>query len=171
MTVQVAIVSAVAENGVIGRDGGMPWRLSTDLARFKALTMGAPVVMGRKTFETLKVPLPGRKNIVVTRNGSYPVPDGVLREASLDAALFRATALAEGSGGGTVFVIGGGAIYAQAMAMADELHVTHVEAEIDGDTLFPPIDPHVWTAVRQEVYPAGARDSHATRYVVYRRAG
>ena len=156
---------AVAENGVIGRDGGMPWRLSADMRRFKATTMGKPVVMGRKTWESFpKRPLPGRHNIIVTRDPAYAA-DGASVVASLDAAL----ALARGEGAGEVCVIGGGEVYAAALPCADRLDVTHILAEIDGDTRFPAIDPAVWHAVSGEDFPAGDKDSHPTRHVVYER--
>lgn len=176
--IPVILVVAVAENGVIGRDGAMPWKLSSDLKRFKADTMGKPVIMGRKTFEAIGKPLPGRLNIVVTRDYDWEA-DGVLRAGSLEGALDIARAHCEAiirdavEAGETVetgiCVIGGGQIYAQAMDRADELRVTHVLAEIDGDTVFPPIDPAEWKTTLSEDYPAGEKDSHATRYAVYRR--
>lgn len=162
---RVTLVVGVAENGVIGRDGGMPWRLSSDLRRFKATTMGKPVVMGRKTWESLpKRPLPGRHNVVVTRDPAYRA-EGATVAGSLDEAL----AIARGEGADEACVIGGGEIYAAALPLADTLDVTHVLAEIDGDTLFPVIDPKLWQAVSNEDHPAGEKDSHATRHVVYRR--
>lgn len=162
---RVTLVVAVAENGVIGRDGGMPWRLSTDMRRFKATTMGKPVVMGRKTWESFpKRPLPGRHNIIVTRDPAYAA-EGASVVASLEAAL----ALARGEGAGEVCVIGGGEVYAAALPRADRLDVTHIMAEIDGDTRFPAIDPAVWRAVSSEDFPAGETDSHPTRHVVYER--
>lgn len=164
----LSIVAAVARNRVIGRDGGLPWRLSSDLKRFKALTMGKPIIMGRKTWDSLGRPLPGRPHVVVTRNGAFSEP-GVERAESLAAAIARAEALADDAGAGEVCVIGGGEIYRQAIGCADRLHLTHVEAEFDGDTVFPEIDPSVWECVREERLPAGERDSHATRYAVYRR--
>jgi len=135
--VRIRLVAAVAENGVIGRDGGMPWRLSTDMKRFKATTMGKPVVMGRKTWESFpKRPLPGRHNIVVTRDPTYAA-EGASVAGSLDAAL----ALARAEGAREACVIGGGEIYAAALPLADSLDATHILAEIDGDTYFPAIDP------------------------------
>lgn len=160
----IAIVVAVAENGVIGRDGGMPWRLSTDLKRFKAVTLGKPVIMGRKTFDSIGRPLPGRANIVVTRNRDWRA-DGVTVTATLDEAL----AMAAREDGDEICVIGGGELYAQAIGLADRLHVTHVLADIDGDTRFPPIDPSVWAVVEVAEVPPGEKDSHATRYAVYER--
>ena len=174
----LSVIAAVSKNGVIGLDGDMPWRLSSDLKRFKALTMGAPIVMGRKTFESIGRPLPGRLNIVVTRNYDWAA-DGVMRVGSLDAALELATAHLESAEpdpndpearlADEIFVIGGGEIYAQALAIADLLYVTHVEAEVEGDTHFPAIDPAVWEIVEEEACPAGERDTHAVRFVTYER--
>ena len=162
---RITLVVAVAENGVIGRNGGMPWRLSTDMKRFKDTTMGKPVVMGRKTWESFpKRPLPGRHNIVVTRDPAYEAQDASVA-ASLDAAL----ALARAEGAPEACVIGGGEIYAAALPLADRLDVTHILAGIDGDTRFPAIDPAIWRAVSNADFPAGDKDSHATRHVVYAR--
>lgn len=168
----VSIMVAVAENGVIGRDGGLPWRLSSDLKRFKALTIGKPVVMGRKTFESIGKALPGRHCLVVTRDRSFRA-DGVDTAASLDEAIRLATVRARCAPGGAdaVCVIGGGEIYRQAMPLADRLYVTHVLAAPDGDTTFPPIDPAIWETVSSEDHPAGDKDSHPTRFVVYARRG
>lgn len=166
--IAVALVAAVAANGVIGADGGMPWRLSSDLRRFKALTLGHPVVMGRRTFESIGKPLPGRLNVVVSRDGGITGPD-VIVAPSPEAALARAAAAARAAGLDTVFVIGGGTIYAAAMPEADRLHITHVEAEPGGDTHFPPIDPALWEPIAEERVPAGDRDTAPTRYVVYKR--
>ena len=168
----IAIHVAIAENGVIGRDGGLPWRLSTDLRRFKAETMGKPVVMGRKTYEGIGRPLPGRLNIVVTRDRLWRAA-GVEVAHSLDDALRLAKARARCMAGvDEVCIIGGGQIYAQALPLADRLYVTHVLAEPEGDAHFPPIEPAAWRLVRSEEVPAGEKDSHATRHSVYeRRAG
>ena len=165
----IVIHVAVAENGVIGRDGGLPWRLSTDLKRFKAATMGKPVIMGRKTYEGIGRPLPGRLNVVVTRDRAWRA-DGVEAAGSLQDAIVLAKARARCVAGiDEVAVIGGGEIYAQAMEAADRLHVTHVEARPEGDTTFPPIDPQRWEQVSAEDVPAGEKDSHPTRFAVYRR--
>lgn len=166
---RIIIVVAMAENGVIGRDGDMPWKLSTDLKRFKALTMGKPLVMGRKTFESVGgKPLPGRPHVIVSRGAAIDVP-GVETQASLEAALARAKAIAGASGVDEVCIAGGGEIYRQALPLADELHVTHVEAVIDGDTVFPPIDPGLFELVEETAFPAGEKDNYPTRYAVYRR--
>lgn len=161
---RIEIYVAVARNGIIGSDGKMPWHLSSDLKRFKAGTLGKPVIMGRKTWESIGKPLPGRRNIVATRNRDYR-PEGGETAPSLAEAL----AIAAAEEAQAVAVIGGGEIYRQAMEIADTLHVTHVEAALEGDTRFPVIDPAVWEAVSREKVPAGERDSFATEYVVYER--
>jgi len=168
---RVTLVVAIAQNRVIGRDGDLPWRLSTDMKRFKQTTMGCPVVMGRKTWESFpKRPLPGRLNIVITRDATYRA-EGAEIVGSLDDALTLARTRARcGAACDDIFVIGGGQVYAQAMRLADRLDVTHVLAEVDGDTHFPPIDPALWHVVSSQDIPAGDRDSHATRYVVYDRS-
>ena len=169
-SVKIGIYVAIAENGVIGRDGGLPWRLSTDLKRFKATTMGKPVIAGRKTWESFpRRPLPGRPNIVVTRDAGYPA-EGADVVTSLDDALALAKLKLEALPGlDEVCVLGGGEIYRQALPLADRLHVTHVLAEVDGDTRFPDVDPVVWKIVSSEDFPAGEKDSHPTRYTVYER--
>ncbi|MDP3896925.1 MAG: dihydrofolate reductase [Mesorhizobium sp.] len=167
----VVIHAAVAENGVIGRDGGLPWRLSSDLKRFKAGTMGRPIVMGRKTFESIGKALPGRLNIVVTRDRAFRA-DGVETVGSLEEAVTLATVRGRCmAGADEIAIIGGGQLYAQALPIADRLEITHVLAEVEGDTRFPAIDPQVWAADRFEDVPAGERDSHATRFAVYRKRG
>jgi len=166
----IVIHVAVAENGVIGREGDMPWKLSSDLKRFKAETMGKPVVMGRKTFESIGKPLPGRLNIVVTRNPDWRA-EGVETVRSLDDALTLARLRGRCMPANEICIVGGGEIYGQAIDRADRLHVTHVLASIDGDTRFPAIDPTMWRPVEIEDHPPGDKDSHATRHVVYERAG
>jgi dihydrofolate reductase len=165
----VAIYVAIAENGVIGREGGLPWRLSSDLKRFKAGTMGKPIIMGRKTWQGLGRPLPGRLNIVVTRDKGYRA-EGAEVTASLGDAITLARARARCmAGADEICVIGGGEIYAQALPLADRLNVTHVLGEVEGDTRFPGIDPGIWHVVSAEDFPAGEKDTHATRHTVYER--
>lgn len=180
----ISIIVAVARNGVIGRDGAMPWRLSSDLKRFKALTLGHPVIMGRKTFESIGKPLVDRLNIVVSRNTDWEA-DGVLRVSSLGAAIELGIAhleaiwreaeederLDDEDVPAEVFVIGGGEIYAQAIGLADVIYVTEVKAELEGDTRFPPIEPAEWEETHSEDVPAGDRDSHATRFAIFERRG
>ncbi|MFD0917627.1 dihydrofolate reductase [Pseudahrensia aquimaris] len=166
--VDVSIVVAAAENGVIGADGDMPWRLSTDLQRFKKLTLGKPMIMGRKTFDSIGKALPGRTSIVVTRDSEWQA-EGVVAVGSLDKAFDLALEIANADGVDELCVVGGGQIYAQAMDRADVLHVTTVHASPQGDTVFPAIDLAVWQAVHEEPVPAGEKDSATTTYRVYRR--
>jgi dihydrofolate reductase len=164
----VSLVVAVARNGVIGVDGGLPWRLSSDLKRFKANTIGRPVIMGRKTFQSIGKPLPGRENIVVTRDKAF-APEGVHVCGTIDAAMQLARQKARDAGVAEICVIGGGELYRQTIDHADRLVVTFVEAEVEGDTKFPFIDPAVWIEATSENHPATEKDSHPTRHVVYER--
>ena len=156
----VVLIVAVADNGVIGADDKLPWRLKSDLKRLKALTIGKPIVMGRKTFLTLPRPLPGRTNIVVTRDSSFRSP-GALVTTSLPDALRRSVA--------EIAVIGGAEIYAQCMNVADRLELTEVHAAPPGDTCFPAIDQAQWEEVSRVPNPAGPDDSVAFTYVTYCR--
>ncbi len=165
---KIILVVAVAQNGVIGRDGDLPWRLPSDLKRFKQLTLGKPVVMGRKTWDSIGRPLPGRPNIVVTRDASFAAP-GATVVSSLDEGLAVAQREAEALGVDEVCVIGGGQIYAQVFDRADILHVTRVEADVAGDTRFPAIDPAVFEKVADEPIPQGEKDSHAMHFATWRR--
>ena len=152
------IVVAMAENGVIGRDGGMPWHLSSDLKYFKALTLGRPMVMGRKTFESIGKPLPGRQTFVVTRDPGF-APDGVTVLSDLDAALEAASASAEAKGVTSFVVAGGGALYAATIGRADRLFITRIAASPEGDTRFPTVDPALWQLAASEPMIRGERDS------------
>lgn len=163
---KLVLVVAIAKNGVIGRQGGLPWRLSTDLKRFKAITMGKPVVMGRKTWESIGRPLPGRLNVVVSRDGTYSA-EGAAVSGSLDEAL--ETARSQAGDAEEICVIGGGEIFREALARADVIHATHIDAEIEGDAFFPEIDADLWRAVSSESVPVGEKDIYPTRYVVYQR--
>ncbi|QLF70800.1 dihydrofolate reductase [Peteryoungia desertarenae] len=167
--IPIVMVVAVARNGVIGREGDMPWKLSTDLKRFKALTMGKPLLLGRKTFESFgSRPLPGRPHVIISRTASYDLP-GVQTVRDLSSGLELAKRLAADSGADEICIIGGGEIYRQAFDQADLLHVTHVEADIAGDTYFPQIDPSLFEKVEESAVPAGEKDNYPTRYAVYRR--
>jgi len=166
--IRLSLIAAVAENGVIGAGDRMPWRLSSDLKRFKSITTGKPVVMGRRTFETIGKPLAGRLNIVVSRKTDF-APDGVVLAPSLEAALIKAGEKARASADKEIMVIGGGEIYREAIDLADRLYITHVEAAPEGDTQFPPIDPGFWRATVSEHTPAGPKDSAATTFVIYER--
>lgn len=165
--IDIVLVVAMAENQVIGAGGGMPWRLPTDLKRFKAVTLGKPVIMGRKTWVAIGKPLPGRANIVVSR--STDAIDGAEVAASLEDALTLAQVHAVAEGASQICIIGGGQIYQQSMDMADELVVTHVAASLEGDTVFPEIDPEVWRKISEIPIQAGERDSHAMVFANYRR--
>jgi dihydrofolate reductase len=144
--VTVTIVAAVARNGVIGVDGGLPWRLPDDLRRFKQLTLGHVLVMGRKTFESIGHPLPGRATIVVTRNPSWDPGSAEVRVAgSVSEAIAAAASLDS-----NVFVVGGGEVYAETLALADRLELTWVDAEPDGDTRFPEVDWDEWRELGRE---------------------
>ena len=168
--VPVVLISAVSENNVIGRDGDMPWKLSTDLKRFKQMTLGKPVIVGRRTLESFGgKPLPGRPHVVVTRDPARAV-DGCRMAASLDEALGIARQIAADTAASEICVIGGGEIYAQAIGGADALYITHVETVIDdGDTFFPEIDPAQFEKVDEVFVPAGEKDSFPTRFSRYRR--
>lgn len=171
MSSNIAVVAilAVAENGVIGRDGDMPWKLSTDLKRFKALTLGKPVIMGRKTWDSVGGrPLPGRPNIVITRNAEFQAA-GAIVAASLPEAIALAEKLAGELNVDEVCIIGGGNIYAQSMPFLDRIYLTRVLAEIDGDTHFPDLSSQEWQLLSSEDVPAGEKDSHATRYMRYEK--
>ncbi len=166
--IRQVIIVAISRNSIIGRDGTMPWRLSTDLKRFKALTSGKPVIMGRKTFQSIGKPLPGRPNFIVTRDPTF-APEDVTVVNSLQDAIAQASEKARLDGVDEICVIGGGEIYRQAMETAERMYVTHIETEVEGDTSFPAIDPAVWQEEAELAVPAGERDSFATRFVTYRR--
>jgi dihydrofolate reductase len=165
---EIVLIVAVAENGVIGRDNAIPWRLKTDQQRLKAITMSKPVVMGRKTFESLRRPLPGRTNIVVTRDPGYRA-NGAVVTTSFE----NARAIAHGDAlrrfATEIAVIGGAEIYARWMDSADRLEITEVHARPDGDTRFPAVDPAAWEEVGRVRNPAGPDDSADFSYVTYRR--
>lgn len=164
----VILIAAVAENGVIGGGNAMPWRLSTDSRRFRSLTMGKPVVMGRKTWESLGKPLAGRTNIVITRDSGYSAPGGTVVSSLADALALASKEVGEGS---EIFIGGGGEIYRDAMGTADRLYITHVHARPAGDTTFPAIDPAIWVETSREEVPAGEKDQFPTSFVRYERRG
>jgi len=165
--VKIVLVAAHARNGVIGRDGDMPWRLPSDLKHFKAVTLGTPVIMGRKTYLSIGRPLPGRANIVVSRSGFSA--DGVETVDSLDAAFELARSHAQASGAQQVSVIGGGQIYTASIDRADELILTEVDADIEGDTVFPAIDSSLWIKTSLSEPVKSEKDSHSVRFAVWQR--
>lgn len=143
----VALVVAVGANGVIGRDGGLPWGRTGDLPHFKALTMGHVLVMGRRTYESIGHPLPGRTSVVVTRQPDWTAPDGVFVYPDVEAALDKAAEIDP-----EVFVVGGAQVYESTLPFADRLVVTHVDQSPEGDTYFPEVDCAQWNEVRREAY-------------------
>ena len=167
---QIVLLAAVAENGVVGRGGVMPWRLKSDMRHFRELTLGKPVVMGRKTYDSLHIkPLPNRTNIVVTRQEGYQ-PDGVLVISSFEAALEHAQEIARADRANEVMIGGGAEIYAQALAIADRLYITHVGAMPEGDAYFPQVNLDLFKESGTIDVPANPNDSAAFRIKVYRRA-
>lgn len=162
---RISFVIAIAENGVIGRDNAMPWRLAGDMAFFKRTTMGKPIVMGRKTYESFpKRPLPGRPNLVVTRDTAYDAP-GAEVFASLDAALARGETLARELGVDEVMVVGGAEIYRQALPRASRIYLTEIHARPEGDAHFT-FDRAAWREVSRERHRAGEKDSADYSFVV-----
>ena len=154
----IALVVARARNGVIGRGGDLPWRLKSDMALFKASTLGKPVIMGRKTWDSLqKRPLPGRTNIVLSRDGAFE-PDGAVVCERIDEALEIGREQAEEDGAADVCVIGGSQVFELAMPKARRLYLSEVQADVEGDALFPAFDESAWREVRREEHPAGEGD-------------
>jgi dihydrofolate reductase len=165
---EIVLIAAVADNGVIGAGNAIPWRLKSDMQRFKAITMNKPMVMGRKTFASLKRPLPGRTHIVITRDSGFNHP-GVLAAASFETALSLANADASQRGADDIAVIGGAEIYAHFLELADRLEITEVHLAPEGDTHFPAIDKNAWEQVARVRHEAGPDDNAAFSYVTYRR--
>ncbi len=156
--VSLTLVAAMARNRVIGRAGAMPWHLPADLQRFKAITLGHPVIMGRKTFESIGRPLAGRTNIVISRSAPS-VPSEVVVAESLATALAQVGSVAQ------AMVIGGGQIYAQALPQASQIELTLSDAEIDGDTLFPELGANDWRVEALQSRPADNKNAHSLRFV------
>jgi dihydrofolate reductase len=162
---RISCIAAMSENGVIGRDGEIPWRLPSDLARFKRTTMGRALVMGRRTWESIgKKPLPGRRHVVITRRDGYVVPPGVDVVGSFDEALERLR------GEEDVFVVGGEKVYASALPVADRVYLTVVHAEFDGDTRFPDPELRGFRLVSEERCEADGANPFAHTFRVYERA-
>ena len=165
---RVSLIWAMADNGVIGLDNGLPWRLPVDMKHFMTTTLGKPVVMGRKTLESMKSPLPGRTNIVLTRDPNWQ-RDGVLVVRDMPAAMALAEQQGLIDGADEVMVIGGAEIYALALPMAERLYVTRVHAQPAGDVYFPPIDLGAWRLLSQQQHAADERHSAACSIEVYER--
>jgi dihydrofolate reductase len=156
---RIALIVAMAQGGVIGRDNGLPWHLSEDLRHFKAMTLGKPVIMGRKTWDSIGRPLPGRTSIVISSNPSLVLPEGVLLVDSLDAALACGTAIAARDSVDECMVIGGATIYREALARASRIYLTEIELDTPGDAFFPPLDPAAWRELSCE-HGTGAAAPH-----------
>ncbi len=166
----IVLVAAVADNGVIGADNRLIWRLKTDLRRFRSLTLGRPVLMGRKTFLSIGKPLPGRETIVLTRDPGFR-PEGVRTAADLDAALSLAQQVGAEMGADSVTVAGGADVYRQVLPLADRLELTFVHARPEGDALFPDWERSAFVAQAQESHPASADDEHSFTFATFRRRG
>jgi dihydrofolate reductase len=163
---RISIIAAVAENGIIGRGGQLPWRLSADLQRFKRLTMGHAIIMGRRTWESIGRALPGRRSVVVTRQPDYnPGVTEIAVAASLDDAL----RLAEGSNESEAFIIGGGELYREAILRADRLYFTRVLAKVEGDTRFPEFDWSQWQLTESELQRADEKNDHPFNFEIHER--
>lgn len=158
----ISLISAVARNGVIGQSNNLVWHIAEDLRRFKSITTGHPVIMGRKTFESLGRPLPARINVVITRQENYQAGCAMVVHSLQEAlALFNP--------GQETFVIGGGEIYTQSMPLADRLYLTEVDAEYEGDVFFPAWDPAQWDLIEEEYHPRGQEFPHPFTFLVYQR--
>jgi dihydrofolate reductase len=159
----LSIIVAVSENGVIGRQGGLPWHLPGDLKWFKAKTVGHTLIMGRKTYESVGRPLPGRTTVVITRDPLF-VPDGVAIARSVDEAIGKAP------GDDEVFIGGGGEVFRQILPAVHRMYITRVHAHIDGDTYFPEVDWSRWRETFREDHPADEKNAYPYSFVIYERA-
>ena len=166
--VKIVLVAAIGENNVIGRNGELPWRLKSDLAHFRRVTINKPVVMGRKTFQSIGQPLKDRTNIVITRDPVFAAP-GVLTANSFKAAMALAGQDAETRGGDEVMIIGGSDVFAESLPLADRLEITHVHVAPAGDVTFPAIDPNVWRETSRTEHAAGPQDDAPFAVVTYER--
>jgi dihydrofolate reductase len=164
----LVLIAAVAENGVIGRGNALPWRLKSDMQHFRALTMGKPVVIGRKTYLSIGKPLPGRTTIVVSRDRAFAAP-GIVTAPSLEAALAAARGDALRRGADAIVVAGGADIYVQALPLATQLALTHVRVSPEGDARFPAIDPNLWYETARSEHQPAAEDDAPFSFVSYQR--
>ena len=167
---KIALVAAVARNGVIGGDGALPWRISDDLKWFKKHTVGKPLLMGRKTFHSIGKPLPGRDNIVLTRDPSFSA-SGVFVARTLRGGIALASACAEARGAEEICVIGGGDIYAQTIARADRIYLSRVAAEPDGDAFFPTLKPAEWRETKAGECAQSDKNEYACEFFILDRRG
>src|SRR5271167_4489111 len=165
----ITLVAAVSENGVIGRGNALPWRLKSDMLHFRAITMGKPVIMGRRTFLSIGKPLAGRTNIVVSRDPAYAAP-GILVAPNLDAAIAAARGDAMRRQVGEIIVAGGADIYAQTMPLAGRIVLTYIHRAVEGDAYFPAIDGRIWQKIARDEHKAAAGDDADFAYITYGRA-
>ncbi len=163
---KIVLVAAIGDNNVIGHEGQLPWRLKSDLAHFRKVTIDKPVVMGRKTFQSIGKPLKDRTNIVISRDADFAVP-GVLTAASFPAALELARKDAAARGADEIMIIGGSDIFAASLPLANRLEITHVHASPEGDVTFPSIDPTLWREVSRTEHAAGPQDDASFAVATY----
>ncbi len=168
MTARISIIVAAARNGVIGRNGGMPWRMPSDLKHFRALTLGKPVIMGRKTFQAIGKPLPGRDTIVVTRDKAFK-PDGISIAASLEAAIAIANERATARGVEEIMIAGGGEIYRASLPRADRVYLTVIAATLDGDATFPPLPQAEWERTSERPMARTDDDDFDAIFTIFER--
>ncbi|GAA0879822.1 dihydrofolate reductase [Algoriphagus jejuensis] len=162
---QLTLIVAKAKNHVIGKDNQLIWKLSADLKRFKNLTTGHHMLMGRKTYESLGKPLPNRTHIVITRNPDFSVPEGHSTFSSVEDAFV----FCNKTGVNELFIIGGGQIYAETINLCDRLEITEVEASPEGDTYFPKINPKIWEETGREDHPADEKNEYPFSFVTYEK--
>jgi dihydrofolate reductase len=168
MSAKVTIVLAVSRNGVIGRAGRLPWRMPSDLKHFRSTTLGKPVIMGRKTFQSIGRPLDGRTNIVVSRDASFAAA-GVIVTTSLEDAITKARAVAAETNVDEIIIAGGAQIYAEALPLADRILLNRIDADVDGDAHFPDPDPAQWREVSRTELPRRTGDDHDAIAIVLER--
>ncbi len=165
---RLSLIVAFTENGVIGKDNDLPWRLAGDLKRFKEITLGKPIVMGRKTFESIGRPLPGRTNIVMTRAPGYSAP-GIMPVCDFTNAVALGKIAAAKTDADEIMVIGGASIYSEALLLVDRLYITEVHCEIEGDVTFPKINPAEWIEISRNHFAAEPNETCDYSFVVYDR--
>lgn len=162
---RITLIVAKAKNNVIGKDNQLVWKLSTDLKRFKSLTSGHFILMGRKTYESFGKPLPNRTHLIITRNSDYQAPEGHYAFQSVEEAFI----FCNKKGIEQLFIIGGGQIYKETINMCDSLEITEVEANPEGDTFFPEINPKIWKEVERESFPADEKNEYPFAFVTYEK--
>lgn len=166
---KVSLIVAMAENGVIGINNKLPWYLPEDLKYFKQVTMGKPIVMGRKTYESIGRPLPGRTNIVISRNSDWPIPQGVQLVASIEEAITLAETIAVIDGSDELMIIGGAQIYSAAFHLADRLYLTKVHSEVKGDAYFEGFNDAEWHLMGEQRHEPSGNNPYAYSFCVYQR--